>query len=718
MSVNPTACPVGSILLKINRMTTIFFLFMSFFDCQTAFWAFVVLLSTERYNMRALFDPESDALQQCLLCLHTCLLRRRPALARHLAAQGVEMSMFAPQWFLTLFIYRFPLPFGFRFWHTFLAEGVSAVVRVGVALLQSLGDRLLAMNFDAIIPFFNAMDTTYINEDEVFDAANEVDFAPAELALLHPFGFARPHLALSAADVAAEVAACEVRIAARAKEHREEAQAEEAERELERAKQRDAAQDKAAAAPAAVEALSAPTNVKASAEAAAISGLHHESATPQAGIAPVEAVTPVQPSADATSATEATAPLSAQIDAGATIVTESVTGEQSSTRTEQAVALPSSNHGLAETESLVLPSERTLAPLTGPISVETSVAPTEPATAAIVALEINLNANQSVAPEVSVIEPERPVEAASNVLPQLLPAVTAADASTGFESSSLSSTSTSVSASEPISHDSKPVIAATTPVPELAPLPKAPEPASATATATATATVVAAAAAAASEERPFACDLCEFRFARSNHLAMHRRVVHPGALAPSAAAAATAPPNVNAANAVAADSAVADVIAVVSEPNVDSSAVDAGSSNSGSSEVAAVVDKNVVAAVSIDAVAPISAAENSTAAATTEIAVENVEPARIADASAVAKSTLIATAGSVTPTVADQQQDQVSEVIAPASSNSESSAALSKSSNSVQSSKTPLSAKSKSSKVAAESAPAAASSTKKKKSMF
>jgi hypothetical protein len=134
------------------------------FDEETAFWAFVVLLSNERYNMRSLFDPESEALQQCLQCLQTCLTRRHPDLASHLARHGVDMSMFAPQWFLTLFIYRFPLPFGFRFWQAFLAEGVSAVVRVGVALLFYLQDRLLPMNFDSMIPFFNQLDMTYINE--------------------------------------------------------------------------------------------------------------------------------------------------------------------------------------------------------------------------------------------------------------------------------------------------------------------------------------------------------------------------------------------------------------------------------------------------------------------------------------------------------------------------------------------------------------------------
>jgi hypothetical protein len=683
--------------------------------------------------MRALFDPESDALQQCLLCLHTCLLRRRPALARHLAAQGVEMSMFAPQWFLTLFIYRFPLPFGFRFWHTFLAEGVSAVVRVGVALLQSLGDRLLSMNFDAIIPFFNAMDTTYINEDEVFDAANEVDFALAELALLHPFGFARPHLALSAADVAAEVAACEARIAARAKELRDEAEAEQAERELERrAKQSEAALEKAAVAPVAVEAVAVSAITNAVSEPAVADD--QDSAALKAEVLSAEAA----------------APLAAHIETGSSIITQSVTEEQSSSGIEKASSTVSSLQSqplasfndIAVAETVPVPSapERSLA--------------AEPATAAIVVTVINHNADASIKRG----EQERPTEAASDVQPALLSAVPATDPSNDSEPSSSASSSSSVSASasesEPTQDDSTPSVVAacdheafqSTPAPELVSLASVSDATAQPAGTAATASVVAAAAA-ASEERPFACDLCEFRFARSNHLSMHRRVVHPAAIAPSVSAAstdlaakATKAPSVNAANAVVLDIAIADAVAVVAEPaalsvpvTTEAARVSAGmaqqsmdasppanssAANADLPERAAAGAENAVVAASIDALAPIPADENATAAVATNSAVENEEPAQshgtvsrdsVAAAAAGAESTLVAAAEATAPAV---------EVIAPASDHAPSAPFEAGSSqSSASSSKASAPTKSKSSKAAAAAAESAPS-IKKKKSMF
>ena len=133
-------------------------------DEETTFWALVTLFSVERYNLRALYDPGSSALLDCLSCLDHCLARNHPTLRAHFVSQGVELSMIATQWFLTLFVYRFPLPFALDFWEVFFRRGLSAVIQVGVALLSSLADTLLADKFDHMVPFLNQMDLTYISE--------------------------------------------------------------------------------------------------------------------------------------------------------------------------------------------------------------------------------------------------------------------------------------------------------------------------------------------------------------------------------------------------------------------------------------------------------------------------------------------------------------------------------------------------------------------------
>ncbi len=105
-------------------------------DEESTFWALAVLFSIERYNLRAIYDPSSPALLDCLTCLQQCLTRTHPALAEHFQQQGVELSMISTQWFITLFIYRFPLPFALDFLELFFRQGVSAVVKVGYGLNQ------------------------------------------------------------------------------------------------------------------------------------------------------------------------------------------------------------------------------------------------------------------------------------------------------------------------------------------------------------------------------------------------------------------------------------------------------------------------------------------------------------------------------------------------------------------------------------------------------
>jgi hypothetical protein len=165
------------------------------FDEETTFWSLAVLFSIERYNMRAIYDPSCPALQECLTALQLCLNRVHPQLASHFTEQGVELSMIATQWFLTLFVYRFPFPFALECWQGFFRRGIASIVQVGVSLLLSLADTLLGQNFETIVPFFNHMDLEYISEEVVATAAR-ITLDAAELKLLQPFGFTRVHMAV------------------------------------------------------------------------------------------------------------------------------------------------------------------------------------------------------------------------------------------------------------------------------------------------------------------------------------------------------------------------------------------------------------------------------------------------------------------------------------------------------------------------------------------
>ena len=62
--------------------------------------------------------------------------QRLPKMAMHLQSISMRPSMYASQWFMTVFSYNFPFDVVVRIWDIFLAEGWKIVFRVALALLQ------------------------------------------------------------------------------------------------------------------------------------------------------------------------------------------------------------------------------------------------------------------------------------------------------------------------------------------------------------------------------------------------------------------------------------------------------------------------------------------------------------------------------------------------------------------------------------------------------
>ena len=118
---------------------------------EEAFSTFVRLMKS--YDLRGHFTPNMPALQLRLFQFDRLLEDFLPLLHRHLVRQGVKSSMYASQWFMTLFSYRFPLDFVYRILDSVFAEGVEALFRFAIALMKKNEERLLEMQFDAAVNF-------------------------------------------------------------------------------------------------------------------------------------------------------------------------------------------------------------------------------------------------------------------------------------------------------------------------------------------------------------------------------------------------------------------------------------------------------------------------------------------------------------------------------------------------------------------------------------
>ena len=100
-----------------------------------------------KYGLRDLFVQDMPGLHLHLYQFERLLEDLEPALYCHLNRRGVTPKLYATQWFLTLFAYRFPLQLVMRVYDLLLSEGLEgAILKFGMAVIQRNVSTLLAMN--------------------------------------------------------------------------------------------------------------------------------------------------------------------------------------------------------------------------------------------------------------------------------------------------------------------------------------------------------------------------------------------------------------------------------------------------------------------------------------------------------------------------------------------------------------------------------------------
>jgi hypothetical protein len=97
-----------------------------------------------------------------------------PALYCHLHRRQVTPHLYATQWFLTLFAYRFPLQLVLRIYDLILSEGLEAIIKFGIVLMQKNAATLLGMS--------DMVSLTNFLKDRVFDVY--IDKAPSAGSIL------------------------------------------------------------------------------------------------------------------------------------------------------------------------------------------------------------------------------------------------------------------------------------------------------------------------------------------------------------------------------------------------------------------------------------------------------------------------------------------------------------------------------------------------------
>lgn len=140
---------------------------------EEAFCLLVRLMN--KYQVRDLFIQDMPGLHLHLYQFERLLEDLEPALYCHLNRRSVTPKLYATQWFLTLFAYRFPLQLVMRVFDLVLCEGLEgAILKFGMAVVQRNVQTLLAMNdMQALTNFL---------KEKIFDVY--IDATPSSKSIL------------------------------------------------------------------------------------------------------------------------------------------------------------------------------------------------------------------------------------------------------------------------------------------------------------------------------------------------------------------------------------------------------------------------------------------------------------------------------------------------------------------------------------------------------
>jgi hypothetical protein len=127
-----------------------------------------------QYRLRDLFIQDMPGLHKHLYQFERILEDLEPALYCHLHRRGVTPHLYATQWFLTLFSYRFPLQLVLRIYDLILSEGLEAIIKFGIVLMQKNSKTLLGMS--------DMVSLTNFLKDRLFDVY--IDQAPSAGSIL------------------------------------------------------------------------------------------------------------------------------------------------------------------------------------------------------------------------------------------------------------------------------------------------------------------------------------------------------------------------------------------------------------------------------------------------------------------------------------------------------------------------------------------------------
>jgi len=124
-----------------------------YMDESDAFYTFRALMNSKTFFLRGIFMEGLPTLNFNLFVLDRLVEEHYPCLSAHLVQIGARSSMYASQWFISLFSYNFPFQASLRILDCYFLEGPKFLFKVALFFLGSCQTTLLStQNLEEFLP--------------------------------------------------------------------------------------------------------------------------------------------------------------------------------------------------------------------------------------------------------------------------------------------------------------------------------------------------------------------------------------------------------------------------------------------------------------------------------------------------------------------------------------------------------------------------------------
>lgn len=137
---------------------------LMYVDKIDAFSIMLKIINNKPYSMRQFYMPSMPGLKVAIYTFISLLKKFMPRLCDYLLQQNVIPTMYATQWFMTIFSNNVPIELTLRIWDVFFIEGHKIMYRVALAVLKINEKHLLAGDCERILAILKS----YLNSNIQF----------------------------------------------------------------------------------------------------------------------------------------------------------------------------------------------------------------------------------------------------------------------------------------------------------------------------------------------------------------------------------------------------------------------------------------------------------------------------------------------------------------------------------------------------------------------